>query len=282
MAQFCRQCGSALNEGAKFCNACGASTAAATGVAPAPPAPAVGNLPPPPGAPRIAPAGPTAAPSAPVVGAAPYAPYGPTDAAPGSIVARGRDFAAAAAKSVPPNTAFGQIVQRAIRVTFLDPDAYHELAAKPSLNGEAALVAVASLASVAVGPSLFASLTGGASFSWILPLLAIQVVSMIGYVVCAAAASASVIGTKLDYGVVFRTSAYAQAVGILGIVPAVGSLLALWRVVTMTTALRVVGRCDVGKAIVLLIVGGIGGAVASMVLSPVISGMLGGPGGFRL
>ncbi|MCW5942261.1 MAG: zinc-ribbon domain-containing protein [Fimbriimonadaceae bacterium] len=277
MAQFCRQCGAALKEGARFCNSCGA---AASSAGPLPTAsPGVANIPPPPGVPRVA-GGPSAAPfAAPVIAPSAYGAYAPTDAPPGSIVARGREFAAAAARSVPTTGPLGKVLQRAIRATFLDPDAYHEVAANPTLNGEAALLAVVALVSVAVGPALLSAL-GGLNLTWLLSLVLVQAVALAAFVAAVGAASNSIVGTKLDYGVVFRTTAYAQAVGVLGLVPVVGQLMGLWRLATMTIALKTIGRCETGKAITLLIVGGIGGAVASAVVTPIVWNLVGGTGGF--
>lgn len=295
MARFCRECGKELREGAQFCGGCGCRTApgdppaSSGGVGTIPrvaaaPQPQVGVRqaaapPPPPGAiPTI----PTA-PAAPRQGEIPQA-FAQVAAQGEDSVSglplKGREYAALLQKSVPPTSQLGKILGLSIRATFLDPEVYSQAVRDQGQTTEAGIVAAVSIICASAGPALLTMLTGNMNLGWLIGLLLVQVAGFAAFVFGASLAAPSVAGIKVDPVALFRSVAWAQAVGVLGILPVVGSLISLWRIPTTVVSVRDGLKIDITKAIILCVIGAVCGAVASTLVSPLVFGMIGGARGF--
>lgn len=176
-----------------------------------------------------------------------------------------------------PGTRQGTIAERVIRTALLDPRAYRQIAEDDASTGDAWLVLLgASFAGTAGMYLLGGGLTSIASIASILIFTAVQAFSFVAAVFAITKALPSLAGVTLDFGKVFRAVAYAQAPGVLGFIPALGSLLGLWRLPTTVVALTSITGCTTGKAVGLLIVGLIGSLIASAIASPLLFAVLRG------
>jgi len=295
MAKFCRECGKELRDGAQFCGGCGSRTVsdnppASSGgvgtiprVAPAPQPQAgvrqASAPPPPPGTIPTIPA----APSMPKQGEIPQA-FAQVAAQGEDSVSglplKGREYAALIHKSVPPTSQVGKILDLSIRATFLDPDVYSQAVKDQQQTTEAAIVAAVSIFCASAGPALLSMLTGNINLGWMIGLLLVQVAGFAAFVFGASLAAPSVAGIKVDPVALFRSVAWAQAVGVLGILPVVGSLISLWRIPTTVVSVRDGLKIDITKAIILCVIGAVCGAIASTLVSTIVFGLIGGARGF--
>ncbi|MCO5296830.1 MAG: hypothetical protein M9921_08230 [Fimbriimonadaceae bacterium] len=198
-----------------------------------------------------------------------------------SLMGLGDTLSVNLGKVLKPSTAFGATVHRMLRAALLDADVYREAAANASRTTEAAAVAAASLACVACGTSFLAILSS-LNLMFLLTLLAVQAIFFVAFVVGAALLAPYVVGKKQDALALGRSLAYAQSVGVLGIVPVVGPFFTLWRLVTMTVAIKDGAGVPGGKAALLMVVGIVCGIVAVRLLAPIVLGTAGGWGGLVL
>jgi hypothetical protein len=198
-----------------------------------------------------------------------------------SLMSLGDSLSANLGKVLKPSTAFGAAVHRMLRAALLDADVYREASANTSRTTEAAAVAAASLACVACGTSFLAILSS-LNLMFLLTLLAVQAIFFVAFVVGAALLAPYVVGKKLEALALGRSLAYAQSVGVLGIVPVVGPFFTLWRLATMTAAIKDGGGVPGGKAALLMVVGIVCGVVATRWLAPIVLGTAGGWGGLVL
>lgn len=301
MARFCRECGKELRDDALFCGGCGAKMGgvptAGPSSAPVPPRPtggvqtmpvaptvrAAAAPPPPPGAVPTIPAapGPAPGPAIPQAYAAPAAspPAAQTEST-SSLVLKGRELAAKLHQSVPPTTQMGAILDRCLRAAFLDPDVYRQAALDPRQNTEAGIVAAASLFFVSAGTSILTILSGNLNLTLMIGLLLVQAAGFAAFIFGAAYSATFVAGIKVDPLALFRSVSWGQAIGVLGVLPVVGSLISLWRIPTTIVAIRDGFGLDLTKAMTLAVIGAVCGAVASAVMSPIVFGLLGGGRGF--
>ncbi len=159
------------------------------------------------------------------------------------------------------------------RAAFLDWNVYRQAVADPA-GGQKAWTALAiPFAATALGGYLMTlSLPGFSGLFYSVGMVAVQLVGFAVAVAVMSAVSQSIVQRKVDFGRLFRPLAYAQSAGVLGLLPVVGPLLGLWRIVTSLVAIREAAQCDGGKAAILLIIGGVGATLATVILAPVIYG----------
>lgn len=180
-------------------------------------------------------------------------------------------------RSLPSTSGFGGAVHRMLRAALLDANVYRETSGNPSRTAEAAGVAGVSLLCIATGPAIF-TLISSLNVAFILTLLGVQALFLAAFVAGAALLSPTIASKKVDPLGLFRPIAYAQSVGILAIVPVVGPFIAMWRLVTMTAAIKDATDVETGKAVMLLVAGFVCGLLAVKVLGPILFGSVGGWG----
>ncbi len=152
----------------------------------------------------------------------------------------------------------------------LDPTVYREAAADESDTTGAAIAIGVTVIAGTIG-SIFSTLSFyGRSPLLFLVMTVIQIASFLLAVAAVARAAKSVAAVHLSFGQLFRPLAYAQAIGILGIIAPLAILAGLWRLVTSVAAIRGVAGCDTGKAIVLLLVGFVVTFVAGLMATPIL------------
>lgn len=164
-----------------------------------------------------------------------------------------------------------------LRAALLDAHVYRETSGNASRTAEAAGVASVSLLCIATGPAIF-TLISSFNVALILSLLGIQALFLAAFVAGAALLAPAVASKKIDPVGLFRPIGYAQSVGILAIVPVLGPFLALWRLVTMTAAIKDAADVETGKAVMLLVAGFVCGLLAVKVFGPILFGSVGGWG----
>jgi hypothetical protein len=168
------------------------------------------------------------------------------------------------------------LLEMMIRGAFLDGSVYRQAAADPNGNANALIAliipALAGMVGTLLVTSRFVFMGRGAVVLLVSAL--IGVAALIVSIGVMAAASQAVVRRKLDFGHLFRGLAYAQSPGVLAIIPVVGGLLSLWRIVTSLVAVREISGSDVARSAGLLVVGLISSIVVGLVLSPLLIGAL--------
>ncbi len=172
------------------------------------------------------------------------------------------------------------LVKRIIRATCLDPETHREVANNNGLNNEAGIALAIGLAGTAIGNVIWLPYVGGFNVKLILVQLLMSACSMAAFIFAVSLLSQSIAGRKAEPLVVFRLVAYCAALGVVTIVPVVGPLLTLWLLASTTVALKEIANQDLGKAIILVVIGAVGAVVVNMVISPVIVRSMMGTGGF--
>lgn len=195
-----------------------------------------------------------------------------------SLMALGDSLGASLGKVVRPSSATGAAAHRMLRAALLDANVYREVAKDPARTSEAATVAAVSLACVACGTSFVAIVTS-LNVMFLLTLLAVQAIFFAAFVAGATLLAPTVIGKRLDALALGRPLAYAQSVGVLGIVPVVGPFFTLWRLATMTVAIKDGAGVPGPKAALLMVVGIVCGVIAVRMLAPLVLGTAGTWGG---
>jgi hypothetical protein len=150
---------------------------------------------------------------------------------------------------------FSASMQRVVRAASFDVKFYNEAKDNTALTNEALTVVVASTALAAIG-----SLTGG-----LRGLLAALIAGIVGYYLWAwitKMVGANFFQGSGDMGQLLRTLGYAsapRALGLLGIVPCVGSIALLisfvWTLATGILAVREAHVVDTTKAIIITLIG---------------------------
>jgi len=166
------------------------------------------------------------------------------------------------------------LLEMMIRGAFLDKAVYRRAAADANGNTNAIIAVIIPALAGLVGSWLLTShylfLARG------LTLLAVSavigLVALVASIWLMAALSQAVVKRKLDFGQLFRGLAYAQSPGVLAIIPIVGPLLSLWRIVTSLFAVRDISGSDLVKSAVLLVIGLIGSIAIGAILSPLLIG----------
>jgi hypothetical protein len=181
---------------------------------------------------------------------------------------------------------FNAMLNRAIRAAKLETAFYNEVEADTSLNQEALMVVVVVSVLSAIG-SFLGNLILGSLTAAIFGLIWGVIWGVVGYYLWAYLTQ--FIGTKLfggtaDVGELLRTLGYASApnaLGLLALIPCVGSLAALagsiWALVAGVVAVREALDFDTTKAVLTVIIGWVIVLIISMVV-----GMALGFGGLDL
>jgi len=270
MSKFCGGCGTPVTGAERFCGKCGRPLGQ---TAPPPPPPQY-SAPPPPPPPQFAPAPPPQAPYQ-----APYAPPQPQPQYYGggvrpwpfqvSVAAQG-DSLAKSMGIAKPGQAPG-LIEMMFRAAFLDWNVYRQAAADTAGGNNAWMaLAIPFLISTLGIFVTTLSLPGLTGLLTCVATVAVQAGAFALAVWVMSAAAPSVIQKKVEFGTLFRPLAYAQSTAVLGLIPVVGALVQLWRLVTSLAATREAAQCDEGKAIILLVIGGIVVAIGFAILTPVM------------
>lgn len=165
----------------------------------------------------------------------------------------------------------GRVFERMVRACLLDQESARTAAEDASGTSEAWIALGLASAVGVLGPYLvFLSLPTLSQLLMIAVLIGIQLLSFAAGAALVSSLLPSIVGVRLNFGQVFRALAYAQSVGILGIITALAAVFGLWRIVTSVAAIRAITACDTGKAVVILLIGALGSLAVSLVLSPIL------------
>ena len=166
-----------------------------------------------------------------------------------------------------------QILAWMIRATFLDP----RIARQAALDSKGNWNAVAAIALTAVPAILFSGLStmslGSGLIKVLIVTVALTVVSTAATVYILSALSASMVGVKLDPGVLLRAMAYATGANMLGFLPGLGQLVRLWSIPATVVAVRELTAAETQKVAIFMIVGAVITVAAGMVLGPILYGL---------
>lgn len=171
----------------------------------------------------------------------------------------------------------GNVLAMMIRAAMLDGSVARAAAADPNGNGKALTAILISMSVPTLVAIIFGSsyMTTAAGLTITIATLAISVALTFVAIGLMSACSQAIVGRKLSFGEIFRGLAYAQSPALLTFIPVVGMLAGLWRLPTTLVALRDMAPTTMGKAFGLLLVGALASVVLSMMLMPIIIGMLG-------
>ena len=168
------------------------------------------------------------------------------------------------------------LMEMMVRGAFLDKAVYRQAAADLNGNTNALIAIIIPALAGLVGSWLLTShylfLARGITVLVISALIGL--IALVASIWLMSALSQAVVQRKLDFGQLFRGLAYAQSPGVLAIIPVVGPVLSLWRIVTSLFAVREISGSDLVKSAVLLVIGLIGSIVIGVVLSPLLIGAL--------
>jgi hypothetical protein len=167
-----------------------------------------------------------------------------------------------------PQTAFGNLTARMIRACLLDKTIYRETLIDASLDKDAWKVIGLVVVFSSVGPFLLSfSLPGIMS---IISTCIIQLVSLLAWVLVVQIGSSIWLERKMSFNQFFRPLAFAQSPGILQILPVVGQIVGIWRVVTSMAAIRDVTGCQTFQAAILAVIGYVGAMAATRFIGPIL------------
>jgi len=161
-----------------------------------------------------------------------------------------------------------------IRATFLDP----RIARQAALDSKGNWNAIAAIALTAVPAILFGSLgtmsLGSGLVQALIVTTGLTVVSTAATVYILSALSVSMVGVKLDPGMLLRAMAYATGANMLGFLPGLGQLVRLWSIPATVAAVREITAAETQKVAIFMIVGAVITVAVAMVLGPILYGML--------
>ena len=166
------------------------------------------------------------------------------------------------------------LLEMMIRGAFLDKAVYRQAAADTNGNTNAVIAVIIPALAGLVGSWLLTAhyLFLARGMTVLVVSAAIGLIALVASIWLMAALSQAVVQRKLNFGQLFRGLAYAQSPGVLSIVPIVGPILSLWRIVTSLFAVREISGSDLVKSAVLLVIGLIGSIVIGVILSPLLIG----------
>jgi len=163
------------------------------------------------------------------------------------------------------------MLQRMIRAARLDKTIYRELAKDSSLQNEAWKVMFLVLAVSSIG-ILFASIRylsiGSGIYFFITVFL--QVLAVMIQIWVTQRIAATWLKSPVGFNQFFRALVYAQSPAILNIIPFIGPLMWIWRVVTSTIAIRDVTGCSTKNAAIAAIIGLLAAIAAVLISAPFI------------
>ena len=164
------------------------------------------------------------------------------------------------------------LLEMMIRGAFLDGSVYRMAAADTNGNANALIAILIPAVAGMLGSWLLTyhfAFFGHGIFT-LLTAAVIGVIALLASIGIMAALSQAVLRSKLTFGQLFRALAYAQSPGVLTIIPVLGSLLGLWRIMTSLVAVREISGSDVAKSAVLLVIGLVSSIVIGLILSPLL------------
>ncbi|MFB3905603.1 MAG: hypothetical protein ACE15E_19320 [Acidobacteriota bacterium] len=175
---------------------------------------------------------------------------------------------------IKPGAAKGtvaRVFERMVRGCLLDQESARAAAGDQSGTSEAWIVLAVIFAAGVLGPYLvFFTVPGLSQLLMLVVMVGIQLLAFAAGAALVSSVLPSMAGVRLSFGQVFRSLAYAQSAGILGIITALAAVFGLWRIVASVAAVRAISGCDTGKAVVVLLIGALGSVGVSMVLSPIL------------
>ena len=172
-------------------------------------------------------------------------------------------------KSKP--TAADNLIPRMVKAIFLDAEIYRAVWKEEKLTVESCVIATIGFLCAAGAGVLFSGLFGDLGLMPILLLLIGQLVALAAFVLVATLASQGILGKKAEPKAVLRVVGYAQSAGLLGLIPYIGTWLALWRIVTTVVAIRAGFGADWGKSVLLTVIAAAGAVVSSFVVVRIIA-----------
>lgn len=182
------------------------------------------------------------------------------------------------------------LIERAIGAARLDAAVYEDVEADSSALGQAMIVVATAAVASGIGSSVSSDLAGpGVVVPIIGSLIGWFVWSFVVYVIGAKAMPEP--STQADLGQLLRTTGFAAApgvAGIVGVVPKIGGLLlfaiSLWQLAAMVVAVRqALDYTSTGRAVAVCVIGWLVqlAAIAGIVLlgAGMVAATLGGAGG---
>ena len=163
------------------------------------------------------------------------------------------------------------LVQRVIGVLKLDVNTYNEIESDENALTEAAIVvAIVAIVGGLIGGGISAAMGNGFLGAFLSQLLN----AFIGWVIWAAATyfvGTSLFGGEATLGKMMRVLGYAQAPGILAIIPVCGAFVGwLWTIACTFIAIREGLELDSGKAIMTAVIAFIAVFVVSLIIAAIL------------
>lgn len=168
-------------------------------------------------------------------------------------------------------TGFGRLLARMIRASLLNKTIYLETLADTSLNKESWQII-----GVVIALSSLGTLTFFRSFAGIMSVISssiVQLIAWFAWVWVVQIGSNIWFKVRLEYHQVFRPMAYAQSPGVLQIVPVVGQIVSIWRLVTSTVCIRDITSCSTFQAMALALIGFIAAMLATYAAAPIVNAL---------
>ncbi|MGH2524874.1 MAG: YIP1 family protein [Anaerolineales bacterium] len=164
---------------------------------------------------------------------------------------------------------------RVMRVLQFDTPVYREVAADQNAMGQAAVVVIVAAILNAIG-------LAGLGFSVVLVSVVASLVGFAVYAAVAAGVSRSLFQGRTNFQEMGRTLGFAYAwysLGILGLIPVVGGILALLgllaAIIAGVVALRESSEFDTTKAVITVVIAGIAAFFINLCATGPLLGMLG-------
>ncbi len=167
------------------------------------------------------------------------------------------------------------LMQRVLGVLKLDVDTYNEIEKDPDATSQAAMVVgVVAIVGGLVGGGISAAMGGGFLGTFLYTLIN----AFVGWIIWSGATyfiGTSLFGGEATMGKMMRVLGFAQAPGILGIIPVCGAFVGwLWTLACTFIAIREGLELDTGKAIATAVVA----LIAVIIVSVIITSILGAAG----
>lgn len=166
------------------------------------------------------------------------------------------------------------MLNRIIGVLKLDANTYEEIEADPNATSQAAIVvAVVAIVGGLIGGGISAAMGGDFLGAFLTQLLS----AFIGWIIWSAVTyfvGTSLFGGKATMGEMLRVLGFAQAPGILGIIPVCGAFVGwVWTLACTFIAIRQGLDLDNGKAAMTAVVAFIAVVIVSFVITAILGAM---------
>jgi hypothetical protein len=150
------------------------------------------------------------------------------------------------------------MLERIIGVFKLNPNTFEEIEHDPSATSQAAIIVAIVALLNGIGSGIAANLNPQGGGSFFLNFILILVWTFIGWAIWSGVTylvGTSVFGGKADMGEMLRVIGFAQAPQVLGIIPCVGIIGAIWSLVAGFIAVRQGLDLDNTKAFLTVLIG---------------------------